>query len=532
MNKKIGLVAAGVLAAGLCLTGCGGSQNSAGTTEKQTSFTYWVPMNSNIATRVQSFNDIEMYKQREEDSGIHIEFIHPALGQQAEQFNLMVASRQDMPDFIEYSWNLYPGGLQKALDGGVIISLNEYLDKGDLPNLKKIFTDYDPELSPIYDRDSKTDSGQYYGFPSFDIGEYRSFGGIAIRRDWLNDAGLEIPETIDEWTTALRAFKEQKGATAPLTGEAKFIISGAMFNGAYNVGTRLYLDDKTVKFGPLEPAFKDYISTMHQWYQEGLLDQDFGTNKSTMVDSNIVTGKSGAMAGCYLGGGMGRYLAQMETTDPSYDLACAPYPVLNKGEINNMATIESDTMGNAVLAITTACKDPETAAKWADYWYSDDGYKLVNFGVEGKSYNMVDGYPTYADDIIHNPEGMSIAEALGMQCRATSPAPGLKQAPEYLEQYYQYQQQKDGFKMWAENVPGTRKNTVPAAVAASSEETEELASITADLETYVQEMLLKFITGEESMDNYDNFVQTLHNNFRVDRYLEIEQAMYDRYLQR
>ena len=38
-----------------------------------------------------------------------------------------------------------------------------------------------------------------------------------IRKDWLDDLGLEVPETIDEWYTALKAFKEEKGATAPLT---------------------------------------------------------------------------------------------------------------------------------------------------------------------------------------------------------------------------------------------------------------------------------------------------------------------------
>ena len=60
----------------------------------------------------------------------------------------------------------------------------------------------------------------------------------------------------------------------------------------------------------------------------------------------------------------------------------------------------------------------------------------MNFGVEGESYNMVDGKPVYTDQIFNNPEGLSIAEALSMYCRATVPAPGLKQAPEYLERSF------------------------------------------------------------------------------------------------
>lgn len=126
MNKKICAAAlAGTLAlTALGLTGCGDGK-TAESTEKAASFTYWMPVDANIATRVQTYNEVEMYKQREKDSGIHIEFIHPSLGQEAEQFNLMVASR-DLPDMVEYGWHGYQGGPQKAIDDGVIIALNDY----------------------------------------------------------------------------------------------------------------------------------------------------------------------------------------------------------------------------------------------------------------------------------------------------------------------------------------------------------------------------------------------------------------------
>lgn len=529
MNKKICAAAlAGALALiTLGLTGCGDG-NTAESTEKAASFTYWLPVDANIATRVQTYNEVEMYKQREKDSGIHIEFIHPSLGQEAEQINLMVASR-DLPDMVEYGWHSYQGGPQKAIDDGVIIALNDYIDH-NAPNFKKAITDKN-ELSPIYDKGSKTDSGKYFAFPCFNTGNYRTFGGPMIRKDWLDDLGLAVPETIDEWTTALKAFKDKKGATAPLTGIKNFYISGSnAFNGAFNIGQRLYLNGSKIEFGPLQSSYRDYLTTMHQWYQEGLLDQDFSTNKNTIVDANITKGKSGAIVG-YLGSAMGRYLKQMQTEDPGYNLVCAPYPVKNKGDKNNFYLFEGDVC-NRYLAITTACKDPATAAEWIDYLYSDEGYYMVNFGVEGKSYNMVDGKPVYTDEILHNPDGLSINEALCLNCRATAQAPGFKQAPEYLEQYYEFQQQIDGFKMWAENVEGVRKTSIPEGLSAEADESEELSALNTDINTYVEEMSLKFITGEESFDNYDKFIETLKTTFNVDRYLEIEQNMYDRYLKR
>lgn len=531
MKKKkflaVGL--AGVLAlSAIGLSGCSGGQTNG--SDELTSFTYWVPMDSVIATRVNSFNDITIYQQREKDSGIHIEFIHPALGQEKEQFNLMIASRE-LPDVIEYNWEAYNGGPKAAIDDGIIIALNDYIDSVT-PNFKNAITSRD-ELAPIYDKGTKTDSGQYFAFPAFNVGKYRTFGGPMIRKDWLDELGLEMPETIDEWTTVLTAFKEKKGASAPLSATADyFIVYSNSFNGAFGIGAglRLYLDGDTVKFAPLESGAKEYLAVLRDWYKQGLLDKEFSSIKSSAVDAKIIQGNSGATVG-YLGSAMGKYLKQMATEDPKYNLVCAPYPVLNKGEKNGFMLTASD-VAERQLAITTACKNPDAVAKWADYWYSDEGYMMVNFGVEGDSYKIVDGKPVYTDKILHNPDGLSIAETLGMSTRATAAAPGFNQAPEYLEQYYEFPQQIEGFKMWAENASDAKARLVPRGVYATAEESEEVAALISDINTYVQESFLKFITGEDSLDNYDKFVETLKSTFKVDRYLEIEQNMYDRYLAR
>lgn len=522
------VLAAAMTLSVLALSGCGGDKTSSGgsTEGGAANFTYWAPMLSTIATRVNSFNDISIYQQREKDSGVHIDFTHPALGQEKEKFNLMVASR-DLPDMIEYDWSTFSGGPQAAIDEGIIIPLNDYLDKA--PNLKKALTE--GELAETYDKGSKTDSGQYFAFPALNTGQYRTFSGPLIRRDWLEELGLDMPETIDDWTKVLTAFKEKKGADAPLSLPYWYIISdNNAFNGAFGIGKRLYLDGDTVKFGPLQNEMKEYLSVMRDWYQNGLLDKEFGSVKQTAVDAKIVQGNAGATMGT-LGGQLGMYLRQMETEDPSYDLACAPYPVRNKGEKNEFPTMEFDVASRS-LAITTACKDPEAAVKWMDFWYSDEGYDMLNFGVEGVSYNMVDGKHVYTDTILHNPEGMSIAEALSMNSRATGPAPGFNQAPEYLEQYYEYPQQQEGFKMWAEGVEDAKLRLIPRGVYATSEESEEVSALYTDIDTYCNESFLKFITGEDSLDNYDNFVNTLKTTFNVDRYIEIEQNMYNRYLER
>lgn len=525
-KKRNLIAAAAVVALGAAvLSGC--SNKETANTESTNTLTYFVKLPTAISTRVSSLNEVLMYQQREKDTGIHIDFIHPSAGQESEQFNLMIAS-MELPDIIETTWTLYQGGVQKAIDDGVIIALNDYIDKY-APNFKKTITDkYD--ISKTYDRGSKTDNGDYFAFSAFNTGNVRTFAGPMVRKDWLDKLGMEAPQTIDDWETMLTAFKEKMGADSPFTALPDYFSTINSFNGAWGVGQRLYVDNGTLKYGPMQDNFKEYISKLHDWYTKGLIDQDFSTNKRAIIDAKLTNGNSGATV-FNLGAAMGVYLKQMKDKNPEYDLLCVPFPTLEEGGENNFYVYEED-VGTTSAAITTQCKDPVTAVKWLDFWYSDEGYKLMNFGVEGTTYTMVDGKPKYSDEILNNKEGLSISEALSLQCRAAAPAPGLKQATEYLEQYYEFPQQVAGFKLWAENVDNMRKTILPASIAPTQDETDKLVSLETDLKTYTNEMVIKFITGEEPLTNFDSFRDTLKNTFSVDEYVALKQKMYDRYLDR
>ncbi len=527
--KKIRIICmAGVLlmVCALVLTGCGDAGDER--KENRISFTYWSSLPLRIENRVESFNDVIMYKEREKECGIHIDFIHPIIGQVPEQFNLMLASEK-LPDLIEYNWvNWYSGGPQKAIDDGIIIPLNDYIDKY-APNFKKAVTDRS-ELSDIYRKGAKTDNGEYFAFPNFNTGNVRTFGGPLIRKDWLDELGLHVPETIDDWTNVLTVFKEKKNIDTPYTATEDYFNSINSFNGAYGVGHRLYLDGDTVKYGPLEDGYKEYIKQMHDWYEKGLIDPYYAINTKDVVDTKMLNDTAGATNN-NIGNGLGIYLKHMEKKNPDYNLVCAPYPVLNKGDRNDFYQFETDVY-NSYLAISTSCENPEEAVKWIDYWYSDEGYMLMNFGVEGKTYNMIDGKPVYTDEILHSSENLSINETLSMHCRATQSAPGLRQAPEYLEQYYEYPQQIEGYKMWSENVDNVRKRMLPSGLTPIGDEIDEISVLSTDLETYVKDMCLKFVTGEEPIENYDKFRETLKTSFNVDKYLEIQQNMYNRYMAR
>ena len=65
----------------------------------------------------------------------------------------------------------------------------------------------------------------------------------------------------------------------------------------------------------------------------------------------------------------------------------------------------------------------------------------------------------------------------------------------------------------------------------SSDESDEISSIESEIQTYVEENVVKFITGDKDMSEYDGFIGDM-KSLGVERYIEITQSAYDRYLKR
>lgn len=487
------------------------------------SVTYWSELNPVVASNYSSMDDTPMGKYWQKQTGVDIQFQHPAVGQVAEQFNLLM-SKSKLPDILEYSWITYPGGPQKAIDDGVIIPLNDVIDKY-CPNLKKYLAE-----NPDIDRMVKTDDGTYYCFPFIRGSEKLLYSsGPMIRQDWLDDLGLKRPETVDEWEKVLTAFKEQKGATAPFTYQysAVALTDNNPFAFAFGAPRGFYInDDGKVHFGAVEEGYKEYLETMNRWMKSGLLDMDLATLTGDQVSAKITNGSAGASFG-YAGSGMGNWMASGTATDPKYLLAPAKWPVTKEGEKPQFGRRENNYPGVGSAAITTSCENVELAARLLDWGYSEEGHMAFNFGQEGVSYEMKDGVPTYTDLITHNPDGLSLSAAIASYTRANYSGPFV-QDEAYINQYYALDSQKESLKVWSDT--DAKKHTVPP-ITPTVDESKELAQIMNEIGTYRDEMSLKFILGTKSFDEWDDYVAAIQN-MKLDRALEIQNAALGRYLQR
>ena len=508
-GKIICKTAAAAMAAACLVTGCGPQKKTAesGSGNK---LTYWGILNTAVSQTMSNMGETPIAKELQKHVGTDIEYIHPPIGQEVEKFNLMIASN-DLPDIIFWAWVAnYTGGPSKAIKEKRIISLNDYKD--DAPNFFKVLAEREN-----VDKLSKTDSGDYFGFTSIKGEDSLPVSdGLILRKDWLDELGLEIPETIEEWETVLRAFKSKKGAAAPISCRSWGLPP---FASAFNVIPGYYVEDGKVICGYFEQGYKDYVSKMHDWYEEGLIDKDIATIDDITVNSNIIKGVSGVTYNS-IGSGIGRYMNASK--EKGYELVGAPYPVKNKGDKREYVPCGGDVPGGYAAAISTSCKNIPLAMKVLDYGYSEEGHMLLNFGIEGESYEMKDGYPTYTSLITNNKDGLSLAETLGRYTLASQAAPIVQDA-RYMEQYAALPSQKKTLEIW-KKVDSVEK--VYPQISPKEEYLNEYARLTTDVNTYISEMFMKFVMGVEPMDNFNSFLDELRKR-GIDRITEIRQETLD-----
>lgn len=489
--------------------------------EKGDKLTYWAELTTNVSINWSNLGDTPFGKGLMENTGAEIEFLHPPAGQTKEQFSLILADG-NLPDLMEYNWTVdYPGGPEKAIKDGVILPLNDIFAKY-CPNIVAYLKEH-----PEVDKAIKTDEGHYYVFPFVrgDEGLLKTIG-LMIRQDWLTELGLEVPTTIDEWHEVLTAFKEKKGIPAPYTFEYTMpqLLAADPFTYAFGTTRSFYLgDDQKVHFGAAEEGYKQYLATMAQWYAEGLIDPDIATLKLDQVSAKMTNGESGASAG-QAGSRMGTWTFAARANNPEFELVACPFPTLEKGQSPEYGFTDIPFSGRCSVAITTSCKDIERAARLLDYGYGEAGHIYYNFGNEGVSFEWKDDYPTYTDLVMKNPDGMPIAQAMSSYVRGNYNGPFVQDV-RYVEQYYTLPEQRDTIKVWG--ATNGAAHTLPA-ITPTSDESKEFSSIMNEINTYRDEMTLKFIFGQESLDNFDTYVKNIEA-MGLDRALEIQNAALERY---
>lgn len=490
-------------------------------TTEDVTFELWYPFPGDLSDIMEEYlgqGKNSVLARAKEITGVDLSFILQSVNAATDNFNLMVASG-DYPDLIFNPSSYYTGGMDKAVADEVFLDL----------------TDMVPELAPNYYRlinqdettltACKTAEGRFVEIMRLEAEYAKPSTGLVIRQDWLDDLGLDTPVTLDDMHDVLTAFKDEKGAVEPLGMTYTGILDGdeiasafdaygtySAFMGAYPICLR----DGKVAFGWKEDEMRDYLELISQWYAEGLLGKDFYIDNT---GHGIHYSKTTTdMVGVFLNDYFQLDLLEQFMQDPEARLVGIPAPVKEAGQTLHFGSSQSLTSGFS-WAITTDCSDPELALQYADFYFTEEGSRMCNYGIEGEGMEYdADGNPTYTELVYNNPDH-SMRETQVMYTLTVGPFVEVESRGDisYSENAIACRD------IWGSNCDDLY--TMPS-VSLTADQSSEMADIMGDLMTYASGKIIEFIIGDDSLDNWDAFVSELED-FRVNRVIEIYQEAYD-----
>lgn len=452
------------------------------------------------------------------NTGVDITWEFPQDGVGTGQaFNLMMTDEK-LPHIIYY-WPS-PAEAEAYINDEVIWDLTEYL-----PIYAPDYWEYINSNESLR-RPTVTDSGKYYMFASSVESDYNiTYMGPAVRKDWLDECGLDIPVTLENWEEMLIIFKEKYGATfsSPKLGFGMSSGTGAYADKA----ATWYVDaNGQVTFANDTEEYKAFLETMNKWYDEGLMDPDIITNDNSAIRNKCVNNEVGAM---YIGSGTFRnIIADAEAAGNGAEWIGIPHPVTKEGaSVTWMQTRYSDGNGMGAM-ITKECSEEEliVALQFLNYGYTEEGLMYWNFGDEGVSYTLdATGKPQWTELITNSEAGANTAYKYYIGTSNSGPTIQAAGLIELLNPGVA----GDAITQWTSNSVA-REHCMPG-VALLEEENLAYTDKWTAIQTYVSENITAFIIGEQSIDKWDDYVATLEK-MGLKECRDIQQAAYDRFLKK
>ena len=477
------------------------------------------------------FAEMKGLQKIQEETGIKIKF---EVQTNTDNYLPMMTAKT-YPDIVTAkNKEMYPGRLDQLYLDGINVAFDEYIDEY-MPNFKAILENY-PQIS----KDLQIANGKYtFASTLYDITNKEdrmatSTYGLVIRKDWLDTVGMEVPTNMDEWYDVLLAFKnmDPNGNGEPDEEPLSTASSGwKYFLTAYGIGDDPILDENgKVFYGYATPAYKEFLTEMNKWRSEGFFCE--WEKERTLIDRErkVTSHLNGAWKGeakHFDEDDPSSYISVMKKTVPDTEFAPCPWPKAEDGTswcYSNIATYHRDT-----TIVTTNCKEVEAACWLIDAMYSTEGSTYLSWGIEGESYEVVNGERvmmegmdeeiTYYDTTI--PKRYTYADPTTI---------GFPQFKEFASCVLSTKSEGyvEACEVWAEGDDAWR---VPYPAQLNDAQAKEVEEVTEGMLDYISTMRKEFIEGKEPLTTYDTYVEQVKLLGSED-YERIWQECYDAYAAR
>lgn len=501
-----------------------------------------------------SYNELPVYQELEKRTGVKVEYTHGVYNdiQQMwtgdyENYDVMIISDVQVGAG-------YPGGIEKGISDGVIWDLTPYMEECAPDYLKAIGGSYE-----FVQKFTKTDSGKYAGIYSVPMEEQGPWYGFVMREDWLRayeeakgiiKEGEEVvdPVTYDDWEAYLTYVKDNiNGGKAPLFLYYTGTDMVGTLNAGFQVSSGLYLKNgNTVAYGAAEPEYKQYLDKMRDWYAKGLIDANFYTNNEgtesqmpQMPAMDSVDTATGQYAPAQYAAFpiiytyIHTYEDLMKQMAPMYELlgkdAYDLRPVAApKQNASDELHIRYTEKSSAYAVITNRVKSEEKVRailEWFNYLFTDEGSLLMNYGIEGDTFEYVDGEPMFTEKITANSEEppLNFSDAINKYC-------SLNFCFKY-DWTRELQVVTDEEKSAMTDVWNCDNSYVLPTVTLTEQEGKVSDLYELNLTKFKDEFTVNYIIGKNTQ-SFDEFVATMKATYHMDDLVKVYQAAYERYLQR
>lgn len=476
---------------------------------------------------VTDYKENSYTKKIEEYGNVDLEFEVVPSADISTKLNLMMNSGSGLPDVII-------SGLTPALsatygENGMLIPLNKYYENSSY-YIKKALKKEGKNGDKIMNYLTAPDGNIYTGFNYTPTLQNEFTNVIWIYKPWLDELGMKVPETLEEYRAALQAFKDNdlnhngKADEIPLIDYSNQNAVNTIMN------TLIYFeptsDMLSVKNGKLSYAY-----TSDEWkkgveYLSDLCKNDLFSSVSFSSDQ--------AQFKSVLANEENRVGSFVWTT-PSAIPAASPrraefVPVFLRGKDKLVSATYRPPYPSFYYAVTKECKNPEAAFRIADLLCKEDLSIWSGWGQEGVDWVKPEkGEKALYDFMGYKPLIKPIMEVgtthaahwgLNLGYRGYEVAGGIVSSDDVARVA-----KAEAMKTLVNYIPEETVNLI----IFTNDELEEYTEIITNANNYYQEKTTKFITGYENIDKeWDKYVAELENNIGLGRALEIAQKAYDR----
>src|SRR5699024_4378448 len=402
---------------------------------------------------------------------------------------------------------------------GILMPLEDLIDEY-APNIKKMLKE-----RPDIEKSITSVDGHIYSLQMVSEEYSGSWikGPLWYNGEWLDALDVEeLPKTTDEFYELLKRFRDEdpngngKADEIPLL-DVEMDSSRPWLMAAFGMKEwGIEEVDGEVRYTPIQPEYKEYLAYMHKLFDEKLFDPKTFSQSDEQKKAKGQNNRIGVFPDWF------SFFTTDQTEEEAMDNPMY-YPLVNDPDEEPVVPIKSGVTRGA-FSLSSDNPNPEASIRWVDYFYSQEGWEEINMGPEGYGWEWDDEKEEKI--ILDPPEEFESSE----EYRATlTPDYGITTPTLKKPKENQKLSDFDQFATDETNEKIEPFGEVPyPLVYFTSEEQKEINTIEVDLESYVEQMEAKFITGVKSLDEWDDYVKTIEN-MNIDRYVELHQVAYDRW---